>query len=82
MYHDEPKPLSHMQPGDEGLVSSLLVKGKVRQRLLEMGFVKGTHLKVAKTAPMGDPMELIIKGYHLALRRNESNCILVSQANN
>jgi len=52
-------------------------KGQVRQRLLEMGFIRGARLRVEKLAPLGDPMELVIKGYHLSLRREESSCILV-----
>lgn len=51
--------------------------GQVRQRLLEMGFIRGARLRVEKLAPLGDPMELVIKGYHLSLRRDESSCILV-----
>ena len=52
-------------------------QGQVRQRLLEMGFIRGVRLRVEKLAPLGDPMELVIKGYHLSLRREESSCILV-----
>ncbi|WLT32683.1 FeoA family protein [Geothrix sp. PMB-07] len=52
-------------------------QGQVRQRLLEMGFIRGALLRVEKLAPLGDPMELVIKGYHLSLRREESACILV-----
>ena len=52
-------------------------QGSVRQRLLEMGFIRGARLRVEKLAPLGDPMELVIKGYHLSLRRDESSCILV-----
>ncbi|MCE1205241.1 MAG: ferrous iron transport protein A [Holophagaceae bacterium] len=52
-------------------------QGPVRQRLLEMGFIRGAQLRVEKLAPLGDPMELVIKGYHLSLRREESSCILV-----
>ena len=54
-------------------------KGQVRQRLLEMGFIRGARLRVEKLAPLGDPMELVIKGYHLSLRRDESSCILVQR---
>jgi Fe2+ transport system protein FeoA len=78
MSQNQSKPLSDLHPGDEGLVSQVLAEGRIRQRLLEMGFIRGAHLKVEKLAPLGDPMELIIKGYHLSLRREESECILVS----
>jgi Fe2+ transport system protein FeoA len=74
------RPLSELHPGDEGLVCQVLAKGRIRQRLLEMGFIRGTRLRVEKLAPLGDPMELVIKGYHLSLRREESECILVSSA--
>jgi len=70
-------PLSHLMPGDRGEVVQVQAQGQVRQRLLEMGFIRGAHLKVEKLAPLGDPMELVIKGYHLSLRRDESACILV-----
>jgi len=71
------RPLSELHPGDECLVARLLAEGRIRQRLLEMGFTRGARLKVEKLAPLGDPMELVIKGYHLSLRREESDCILV-----
>lgn len=70
-------PLSTLQPGASGEVLQVLASGPIRQRLLEMGFVRGATLRVEKLAPMGDPMELVIKGYHLSLRREESACILV-----
>ena len=49
----------------------------IRKRLLEMGFVKGTDIHVAKQAPLGDPMELVLKGYHVSLRREEANDVNV-----
>jgi Fe2+ transport system protein FeoA len=79
MSHNQPRPLSSLQPGDEALVFQVLAQGRIRQRLLEMGFIRGAHLRVEKLAPLGDPMELVIKGYHLSLRREESECILVSE---
>ena len=77
MSHDQPTPLSDLQPGDAATVVEVLAQGKIRQRLLEMGFIRGATLKVEKLAPLGDPMELIIKDYHLSLRREEGRCILV-----
>jgi Fe2+ transport system protein FeoA len=74
------RPLSSLHPGDTAEVREVLATGRIRQRLLEMGFVRGTRLRVAKLAPLGDPMELVIKGYHLSLRREESDCIRVAAA--
>jgi len=51
--------------------------GSVKKRLLEMGFVKGTEIFVEKVAPLGDPMELVLKGYHLSLRRSEADDVFV-----
>lgn len=77
MTQNLPISLSLLQPGDEGEVIRVQAQGPVRQRLLEMGFIRGARLRVEKLAPLGDPMELVIKGYHLSLRREESSCILV-----
>lgn len=70
--------LSDLEPGQEATVLQVKAQGPVRRRLLEMGFIRGAHLKVEKLAPLGDPMELVIKGYHLTLRREEGACILVT----
>lgn len=77
MTQNLPIPLSELHPGDQGEVIQVQAQGQVRQRLLEMGFIRGAMLRVEKLAPLGDPMELVIKGYHLSLRREESACILV-----
>jgi len=79
MTQNLPIPLSQLQPGDQGEVVQVQAQGPVRQRLLEMGFIRGARLRVEKLAPLGDPMELVIKGYHLSLRRDESSCILVTR---
>lgn len=71
--------LSDLQPGQEGTVCSVEAQGPIRRRLLEMGFIRGARVRVEKMAPLGDPMELVIKGYHLSLRREESACILVER---
>ena len=73
----ELRPLSELGPGQEAVVAKLIARGTIRQRLLEMGFIRGAKLKVVKLAPLGDPMQLLIKGYQLSLRRVESACILV-----
>ncbi len=80
MSQDKPICLSDLRPGDEALVVQVLAQGPVRRRLLEMGFIRGARLRVEKLAPLGDPMELVIKGYHLSIRREEGDCILVEEA--
>jgi ferrous iron transport protein A len=51
--------------------------GAVRQRLLDMGVTRGAELLVERVAPLGDPIEILIKGYHLAIRRDEASFIEV-----
>lgn len=46
--------------------------GAIRQRLLDMGVTKGAELLVERVAPIGDPIEVFIKGYHLAIRKSEA----------
>lgn len=77
MTQNQTIPLSELQPGARALVERVIAQGAVRQRLVEMGFVRGAELRVERLAPLGDPMELVIKGYHLSLRRDEGACILV-----
>ncbi|HEX9082857.1 MAG TPA: FeoA family protein [Holophagaceae bacterium] len=77
MTQNQSIPLSFLQPGEQGEVVQVKAQGTIRQRLLEMGFIRGARLRVEKLAPLGDPMELVIKGYHLSLRREESGCIFV-----
>lgn len=77
MTQNQVVPLSQLQPGARAVVERVIAKGVVRQRLVEMGFVRGAELRVERLAPLGDPMELVIKGYHLSLRRDEGVCILV-----
>ncbi len=71
--------LSELLPGEEATVVRVGAQGAIRQRLIEMGFVRGAHLRLERLAPLGDPMELVIKGYHLSLRREEGACITVAR---
>jgi len=71
--------LSDYKPGETGTVIQVCGSPDFRLRLLEMGFVKGSQVKVIKYAPLTDPMELVIKGYHLTLRRDEAADVLMDQ---
>lgn len=69
--------LSALRVGQKGRVAQVEAEDSIHRRLLEMGFVRGETVSVQKLAPLGDPMELAVKGYHLSLRREESSCIFV-----
>lgn len=70
--------LSDMHIGDSGIVESLQGRGNIQHRLVDMGVVKGTRITVVKKAPLGDPMEVKVKGCALALRMNEAAMIRVA----
>jgi Fe2+ transport system protein FeoA len=64
--------LSELKEGQKANVVRVGGDGPFRQRLLEMGFLRGTEIYVEKYAPLKDPLELILKGYHVSLRVNEA----------
>ncbi len=69
------KKLSDMKPGETGTVVKVNGSGNIKFRLIDMGVVKGSHLHVVKYAPLGDPIEIKIKGFSLSLRKEESEMI-------
>ena len=77
MSHNQPRPLSALQPGEEATVLRVTAQDGIRQRLLEMGFVRGARLKVEKLAPLGDPMELNVRSYELSVRKSDAEMIEV-----
>ena len=70
--------LNTLHPGDSGIIESVQSPSlSVRQRLLEMGMTKGTKVEIIRYAPMGDPIEISIRGYRLSLRREEAEAVLL-----
>ncbi len=69
--------LSELKEGQTATVARVGGDGPFRRRLLEMGFLRGTEVYVEKYAPLRDPIELILKGYHLSLRVDEAARIQV-----
>lgn len=70
-------PLSQLKVGQVATVEEVLDQGFLSQRLLEMGIIRGTTIEVIRFAPMGDPIDIKIRGYHLSLRGEEARGILV-----
>ena len=73
-------PLSELKPKEKGTIVKVGGDGPVRRRILDMGVVPGTEVEVVRVAPLGDPVELLIRGYHLSLRKEEAREILVEKA--
>ncbi|MBU0971360.1 MAG: FeoA domain-containing protein [Proteobacteria bacterium] len=72
-----PVNLSQMKAGEEGTIVRVSGETQLRRRLLEMGINRGTRIYVEKYAPLKDPLELVVKGYHISLRIEEAANILV-----
>jgi len=70
--------LAHLPVGVQARVIAVAGSNAVARRLMEMGVVPGAPVRVIKTAPLGDPMEIRVRGYHLALRRTEAQTITVT----
>ena len=69
--------LDQLRPGDAGIVQRLNGDGAVHQRLLEMGVIEGAGVEVVRLAPLGDPMELNVRGYELSVRKADAQMIEV-----
>lgn len=69
--------LRELKPGEEGIVASIGVSGPLKRRIMDMGVTPGTTIKVIKVAPLGDPIEVNIRGYELSLRKDEAAQIVV-----
>jgi len=69
--------LRNLRPGQSAVVAGLGGEGALRRRILDMGLVKGVHLTVQKVAPLGDPIEIAVRGYALSLRKEDAEMVRV-----
>ena len=69
------KLLSEFVVGDIGTVSSVSGEGKIKRRLFDMGVTPGAEILLRKKAPLGDPIEVTIRGYELTLRKTEADLV-------
>ena len=69
--------LAELKPGETGRIVRVGSVGSIRRRIVDMGAVSGTNVTVVKVAPLGDPIEVKIKGYSLTLRKEEAEAITV-----
>ena len=71
------KLLSDFSVGESGRIVAVTGEGRVRRRLFDMGVTPGAELTMRKKAPLGDPIEITIRGYELTLRKTEAACVEV-----
>jgi ferrous iron transport protein A len=74
------KTLADLAPSEEGRIHSITGLDAIAQRLAEMGFTPGQAVRVVRFAPLGDPMQVRIRGFSLALRRNEARRVMLDPA--
>lgn len=71
------KTLKQVKCGETVTVQKLQGEGPVKRRIMDMGITKGTSIFVRKEAPLGDPVEVTVRGYELSLRKADADMILV-----
>lgn len=69
--------LRSVKPGQTVTVSKLMGEGPLRRRIMDMGITRGVEVYVRKVAPLGDPLEVTVRGYELSIRKAEAEHILV-----
>lgn len=70
------KKLSDFRVGEKGIISTILGEGKIRRRLFDMGVTPGAEIFMRKRAPLGDPIEVTLRGYELTLRKTEAESVI------
>ena len=69
------KLLSEFAVGESGKITKVSGEGKIRRRLFDMGVTPGAQVTMRKKAPLGDPIEVTLRGYELTLRKSEAACV-------
>lgn len=73
--------LREAEVGSTVVVAKILGEGAVQRRIMDMGLVKGTQVYVRKVAPLGDPVEITVRGYELTLRKEDAALVEVKTPN-
>ena len=70
--------LKETKPGETVTIAKLTGEGATKRRIMDMGLTKGTAVTVRKVAPLGDPVEITVRGYELSIRKSDGEKILVT----
>lgn len=70
-----PSSLADLKPGECGVIREFFGSNEMHLRLMELGLLPGTEVRCLRTAPLGDPLEVELRGYNLSLRRAEAATI-------
>lgn len=69
--------LNEVKEGERGIVKKITGPSEMRKRIMDMGVVRGTEIEVVRSAPLGDPVELLLRGYNLSLRKMDAKNVYV-----
>lgn len=72
------KNLNDLKPGQHGIVTEIATVGALKRRLVDMGITPGVEIMVRKVAPLGDPIEINLRGYELTIRKDEAKNIKIA----
>ena len=75
------KLLEDFVPGEKGDIVAVAGEGRSRRRLFDMGVTPGAEITLRKLAPLGDPLEVNLRGYELTLRKSEAACVVMEVKN-
>ena len=75
------KTLRDLRVGESATVTKVAGEGAIRRRIMDMGITKGVSVKVRKLAPLGDPIEITVRGYELSLRRADAEMVQIEENN-
>ena len=74
---EDQRTLRDVPIGDTATVVKLSGEGQIKRRIMDMGITKGTKIQVRKIAPLGDPIEVTVRGFELSLRKDEAEKVIV-----
>lgn len=69
--------LRDLKCGEAGVVKKISLTGALKRRIMDMGITPGIEVKLRKIAPLGDPLEVVVRGYELSIRKSEAEFILL-----
>lgn len=70
--------LKNLKVSEKARIENIQAEGIAKKRLMDMGLIKGTEVKVIGIAPLGDPIEISVRGYNLSIRKKEAESIFIS----
>jgi len=73
------KTLRDVRVGETAIVAKLQGEGAIKRRIMDMGLTKGVEIYVQKVAPLGDPIEISLRGYELSIRKADAEMVLVNE---